>query len=265
MSNQVVGFTSAVEGQYKRTYEQQRGSSTTRTHVGTQAQIEALEASYQFNGWNTTVTDGPMWKLEATIPAVDSGSGPVVDDPIDQWELFANKFEKDILSANTTLVAALSNAKINYLRDVLDGKVETASLDCSTTATTPPAILGDSSAISLYKLICSGGKSYDINVPTIRHTKTASQQYEFDSAVTNAGYIFTTEALKAAETIPLGISNNMPPSPGTNPLTRTDAVQVLYGWKKHYPQITISAYNKAQIIVEYEYGAWATLMYSAAT
>ena len=263
MSNVLIGFdTAAKELPVRYTYDPTRGPGTVRTFKGTQAQIEALEVAFQNNKWATDVQQGPVWTLTATL-SYDYRDGEGGETPVNNWELFANVVEKDILASDISAVTGLSSARKMYLRDVLDGRVEVKDLDCSTEAKTPAAIYGDTNSVALFKAICAGLKSKRVNVPTLRHTETASRDYQFSSALTGVDEVYSTSALGNVETIPSWIYWNMPPAPTTNPTTRTDGVVVFKGWHKHYPQLAISAFSKSQIVVEWEYGEWSTILYPA--
>jgi hypothetical protein len=261
LSNAVLGLTvAAVEQPVKYTYDKGRGYTTSRSWKGTEAQIRALEVSYQAWGWSTEVRQGPIWSMTATLGA-DERSGQGGETPVDTWELFANTTEKELLSSTVTGVKTLSDARMSCLRSALDGKIDFVQYDCSTQAKTPAAIYGDAASTMLYRLIRSGVRHDRIVVPTLRHTKTASRDYEFEAAVSEVGSIFKTESLRNYNVMPSWIYNNLPQSPAANPLTRTDGVIVYWGWNKHYPQISVSAYGKSQIVTEWEYGAWSTTLY----
>jgi hypothetical protein len=261
MSNVLHGFsTAAKEMPVRYGFDKTRGTTTIRSFRGTSSQIAALETAYKWAGWSTEVTEGPTWTLVATL-AYDDRSGSGAEVPVDTWELFANVVEKDILSSNTSVITGLSSAKKMYLRDVLDGKVEVKDLDCSTQAKTPTVLYGDTNSVQLFEVITGGTKSKRINIPTLRHTKTASSDYQFASALTGVDYAYSKSALGNAELIPSWIYNNIAATPGTNPFTRTDGIIVFAGWMKRYPQVMVSANSRSQIVTEWEYGEWATIVH----
>ncbi len=265
MSNVLHGFTSAAtELPPKFDWDKTRGATTTRSYKGTPAQILALETAFKFAGWNTSVTEGAVWTLEASLAADDRNGSPQSDTPTDLWELSANKTEKDVLSSNITVVKNLSAEDKAFLRAIMDGKEDPQDWDL-TSAESTPDWSGDSTqqarADQLFFAIVAGMKSRNINVPTLRHTMTASRDYEFQSALTGVGEIFSKAALGRAEQIPSWIFNNLPADPASNPFTRTDGIHVFTGWNKSYPQIQVAAFSKSQIITEWEYGEWATVEY----
>jgi hypothetical protein len=266
LSNSVIGFdTSATQHPVRHTWDRTRGAQTIRSYSGTQDQIRALELQFQFAGWSTDVKQGPVWSLDATWGLDDrSGSSGGGEEPVDTWELFANATEKDLFQTNLPGIVNMPNIDKHFCRSVMDGKIDVTHWDYSDTAHTP-VWLGDSTqqglADQIFRGLCSGMKSRRVNVPTLRHTKTASRGYEFTAALSGVDEIFSSTALALAETLPVPIYRNMIDPPASNPATRTDGIIVCYGWHKHYPQIQISAMAKSQIIVEWEYGEWATVMY----
>jgi len=260
MSNVLLGLDSAaVELPPRYIFDTSRGWTTIRTFKGTPAQVAALEANYAASGWNTDVTGGAVWTLTATT-ADDDRSPGIGEEPIDLWELSANVVEKDILSSNCAVVKAFTTAITTYLRDVLDGKVDISGKTCVSEATTPAAIYGNANAIQVFLCIAHGLKSERVSAPTLRHTRTAARDYEFASATTGVNELYSKTALGLAETIPLGIFNNMTAPPAVNPFTRTDGVIVFAGWKKQFPHIQASASGKSQIVTEWEYNEWATII-----
>jgi hypothetical protein len=265
MSNVLIGLdTSAKQLPVKHSYDRNKGATTTRTYKGTYAQIFTLESQYQWAGWSTTITEGPVWTLEATLGSDDRGGSNtgLTDFPIDTWELFANVVEKDILASNLTIVNQLTDVDRGFLRDIMEGKKNAADWDYSTSPKTPAFTSADSSGTNqLFRCIVAGMKSRPVNVPTLRHTKTASRDYDFASALTGVDNLYSTNALGIAETIPRWIYNNMPPAPTVNPFTATNGIVQFSGWHKRYPQVVVSSNAKSQIVVEWEYGDRATIMW----
>ena len=260
MSNVLLGLDSAaVELPPRYIFDTSRGWTTIRTFKGTPAQVAALEANYAASGWNTDVTGGAVWTLTATT-ADDDRSPGIGEEPIDLWELSANVVEKDILSSNCAVVKAFEPPITTYLRDVLDGKVDVSGMTCATQALTPPEIYGNANAIQMFLCIAAGVKSERVSAPTLRHTRTAARDYEFLSARPGVNELFSKAALGNAETIPTAIYNNMDPPPASNPFTREDGVIVFAGWKKQFPHIQASASGKSQLVTEWEYNEWATII-----
>lgn len=264
MSNALIGFESgARELAARYTFERSRGTTTVRTYKGTQAQIIALEQAAILNGWSTDVQEGPLWTLTATLGADDRG-GTGAETPVDTWELFANSTEKEILSSNIPGVQNMTSIDKAFMRDVMDGKLDARDYDYSSASKTPEWG-GDATqkarADQIFRGIIAGMKSIRLNIPTIRHTKTASRDYEFQSALTGVDHVYSSSALNSAEGLPGWIYWNIPAAPASNPFTRTDGITVFQGWAKHYPQIQISAFGKSQIVVEWEYGEWITVQH----
>ena len=264
MSNAIIGLSSAaVEGPVRYSFDPHRGPTTIRTFTGTMAQISALEASARWNGWATDVMEGPVWKLTATLASDDRG-GTGSETPIDTWELFGNSIEKDVLSSAITPIKDMPATDISFMRDILDGKLDARDYDYSTAGKTSGwgGSAGQQAlADQVFKGILAGEKSTSVNVPTLRHTKTASRDYEFQSAVTGVSHIYSSSAINNLESLPGWIYWNIPAAPATNPYTRTDGIIVFTGWKKSYPQIQVVSGGKSQIVIEWVYGDWTTVLY----
>jgi hypothetical protein len=260
LSNKTIGFeTSAKQLPIRYTWDRTRGAQTIRSYKGTADQIRALEIQFQFSGWSTSVTQGAVWSLEATWGLDDRNGGQGGEQAIDTWELSANVVEKDLLSTNLPAIKAMVDSDKHFIREILDGKKDVTLYDYSTTEKTP-SWAGDATSMhQLFRGIIAGMKSVRVNVQTLRHTKTASRAYEFAGALSGVAAIYSSPALCRVEDVPSHIKNNMAPPPTVNPFTRTDSIVVFAGWEKHFPQIQISAAQKSQIVVEWEYGEWATI------
>jgi hypothetical protein len=262
LSNVTIGFeTSANQLPVRYTYDRNRGAATIRTYKGTPAQIRALELQFQYAGWATDVTEGALWTLQATWALDDRFGGQGGEEPIDSWELFANVTEKDLFQTNLPAIVAMPNTDKHFMRECIDGKKDLTLYDYSTSEKTPAWSGTSADQDQIFKGICAGMKSRRVNVPTLRHTKTASRSYEFTSALTGVDELYSSTALARVETLPAPIYNNLAAPPATNPLTRTDGIVVFKGWHKHFPQLQISARSKSQIVIEWEYGEWATIMF----
>jgi hypothetical protein len=246
-------------------FDPKTGSQTVRRWSGTESQIKAQAAS--LFGWTTVMRqtgNGEEWELEANISAddvKDVGENPV--EVVDQWEMFANKVEKDILDSDITAVTSLNNSDLKKLRDIADGREDVAPY-----TTTAPSFVCNTCGdpIGLFGLILAGVKSSLVLQPVIRRTRTVSSNYIIQSSINNAGYIYSTTAAAAELLPPPGIRSNMPASSTkTRAITGSVNLSFYFGWLKNYPQISGAAYGKVQIIQEWEWGLWSATVFGGRT
>lgn len=183
--------------------------------------------------------DGLQATLTARYPTFAGGTG--ADVPDNEWEIFGQSSEKDILEADNPIVNALTDTEKRAIRSFIANPDQQAS----------PAIIPGSSADKLYKLMLNGLKSVRVFVTTLRKTQQVTASYQVPASFANVGRIYTTTSLIDSE-----------------PLMRADIAANLanvvsnrtglgYGWFKMAPTIRSAAKQKTQIIQEWEYGLWA--------
>lgn len=233
-------------------YDPRNGGATTRTFKGDKAAIDAQAVELMFYGYKFTKRqlNGGIWELTATISGDDSGGGQVEQD-VDNWEILPNAVEKDLLLSDSDAVKNLVADDVKKLRKIMDGQLDPDGVSWTNASAGNPA--------GLLKVILAGGKSKTIYQQVLRHTKTIGWAYQVPASLTNVGKVYTTAALKQAESMPVIISGSLPTAAAPS---RTDGVSVTAGWLKGHPTIQVSAYGKSQIVQEWHYGYWATLLYS---
>lgn len=251
----LAGNPAAIEQGVVKEYDPRRGPVTIRRWRGPRAALEALKDNLIAAGWTTRLETGggPNCSLEASIAQEFSGGAPQITDPVDTWELTANVSEKDILRSDSTQIDGLSSADIKVLRDLIKGKLEFDGLTSS--KFTSAGSLGWNVA----KLIAQGLQSVVVYQPIIRHTKTVSRNWEVPASLTNVGNILLTSTLVSLEDPPASISNNLSASGAE--VTR-DGLTFRYGWLKTHPTITDAANERIQIVQEWQWGLWPTLIYT---
>lgn len=243
------------------------GNFATWVFNGTKREVALLAATFaQLQGLAYQVSESfGMAKLEVYLPW-----NPNIDpttDLIVKWEFFAQRIEKDLLSArveNPNTVAALSAAQVQTIRNKLlqppDGK------------TTPFPTLtdfeqnGESNgelALQIYTLMQQGVTAFPVEAPSLRRTFVTSNQYATAYALSNVRKIISTASLAQMESIPRNLLFSLPtdvwsdPNPDAGDLTPALA----YGWYKRFPTIQQVARLKWSIVQEWEYGLWATLIW----
>ena len=251
-----IGATGLTEQPPERRYDPRRGYVTVRRFRGDRESVLASAAAHEAAGYSTAVRGGPVWEVEATMSADDiDGGGGAADEPVDSWELQPNMLDVDILMSDASVITQLDSEDVNWLRGLLDGQNSADNLpEWKTANTTLPATVA--------ALIVAGVKTIQRYAPTLRHTRTASSGYEVPASLANVQSVYATGALVTAEAVPASLANNLLPS---SVITRTLCdVQAYFlrGWLKSPPSITAAAWNKIQIVQEWQYGDWAQALYT---
>lgn len=255
-----VGDSGAVEQGMSREYDPNQGFSSIRRFKGPQTAIELKEQELQSEGYTTRITEGPVWELEARIAQdVRSGGGPTSETPVDTWELFANQSEKDILLSTSAAVSGLVNADLLWLRELLEGKLEISQYQTETPAFTSP---GSGNPAALFAHIMAGMKSVLLYQPILRHTRTVSRAYEIPYSLAGVGQVYSSARLASDNSVPSSVANQLQASSYSDRTVGGYTMRLYLGWLKTYPQITVAAYGKSQIVSEWQWGEWSTLFYT---
>jgi len=200
--------------------------------------------------WETQQSfSGAHEVLTARIPTQQNGT----DDTINTWEFFAQTAEKDILESDNSAVTAVSAANLDKVRAWINNPDKDP-----TDVVASGDFVADgsaSAAFALYSLMAGGVKTIRVNVPTLRHTATASGANIVKAVLTNVGSIIQTSNLYALEGIPGSVLFALPN-------TSSSKTGFTYGWYKKHPTIRGAARQKIQIEREWEYGLWPNLIYT---
>lgn len=190
---------------------------------------------------------GGLWEMEESFTQAKcrlTGRFPTnpnqQEQTVDTWELFSNTVEKDLLESDIAFISTMDQDVKRIIREAIDNPQPGKS----------PA-LTNSSQIDLYLLMLSGVKAVEVDQPVLRHTVTASNVYQVPNSLTNVGRILTTARLKNDEAIRADIAINLP-NVASSDSRRT------YGWRKCYPQIRGSAFQRTVVEQEWKYGLWVT-------
>ncbi len=219
---------------------------------GTTAEVNANIGYVEGLGgvWETEESfTGAHTILNARIPADPNGQ----DDTVNTWEFFAQTAEKDLLESDNAEVNALSEQNLAAIRGFLQTPPTPdevfAGLDFGTD--------GDATtAEEVYNLMVFGVKSIRVNVPTLRHTATASGANTIIAVLENIGRIFSTSGLFRYEGIPNSVLFALPQDSSSK-------AGFAYGWYKKHPTVRAAARQKVQVEREWEYGLWPTLIYGS--
>ena len=240
----VINGTSAAFEQPLRYGFGESGLYVVRTWQGTRAAIEAVRDSSAMFGAVYEVKQGiGVDTLEARYAAPTSGGGG--EAPVDSWEFHASVVEKDFLEADLATLNSLTAADRTQLLHLI----------VNPPATPAEVPAWDGLGADLYGYVQNGLRSVRVNAPTLRHTQTVSSFWTVKAALTHVGKILSTGTLASFESIPGEVLFNLP----TDVSKRTN---MAYGWYKFHPTVRVAAGQKMQIVLEYEYGLWATLLYN---
>lgn len=222
------------------------GSFSSFTWQGTTAEIEATRAQLVGTGCTFIHRKSPSGgadTLEARFSFIPGQ--PDEEVPVNDWELFAQVSEKDILESDLAIIGTLTQREKEVIRNAIQSPPESAS----------PALTPNSNAESIYKLMLNGVRSVIVQTPTLRHTMTVSNQWTVKASLANVGSIYTSATLALQE----GTYNMLLDLPAPDP-NRTD-ISVKYGWLKYFPTIRVAPRFKIQMAQEWRFGLWATLIY----
>lgn len=253
-----VSVNGYVEKAIRYVTDPRTGAQTIRTQHGPYNVLLANVPGFQNSGWATDLhcrnqeQGSPEWELIATI-GLSWGATQIQDNPVAVWELISNKVEKDFLNAQNALVASLTQTDQAILKSYIDNPQFPAPT-IATLSTTAPYSGLSTQGITAMTLILLGVTSQKIFQPVLKETQTTSNIYAIAASFDNVGQIISTATLSSS--LPNALAFTMPPDPVNG------KSGFAYGWLKNYPNVTVSAFNKTQIIQEYEFGLWNTTMYN---
>lgn len=210
---------------------------------------------------------GGLWEIKDTHThtnvelecrfASEPGQNPDVEVPVDEWEFFAQKIEKDILESDIALVSNLSNQDKQNIRNAIQDPGSLQDFQNPTFEQTTEGTL-------VYSLMVAGVKSVRVNAPTLRHTMTVSNSYPVKATLDRVGKIIPTASMASLEGIPASVLFILPDDTSTriNGEGNYTGPTLRYGWYKNHPTVRGGPYHKSQIEQEWEYGLWPVDIYS---
>jgi len=240
----------------------QRGYTTVRTFRGREEYINAKAAELFSLGYQTQVTEGPLYQLEATIGSeVDSGGTPDTGELVVQWELLQTPQEKEILKSNSVAVNympahykkiiedSIKNQTGELALPVEDGVVNGISLENHRIA-----------ARQLWDLMMHGYTTTITYQPTLRRTVTPYINYPLTGFVSNVGKIYRTNTLISVENIPANFAYVLPTD--EDPAAATvDGLNLKWGWLKQSTSVLQISNQKLQVSQDWVYGLYSYIIY----
>jgi hypothetical protein len=220
-------------------YQKRRWKVTNSTDIGTL--VSALAAS----GYSYEVQpQGQITIVEGTLD-YDNGGSPTTTVLSTIWERDVHVAEKDVLESNITLVSSLSDSDKRTIRDFIGHDYPMS-----------PALTGN--ALTVYKLMLNGFKTWTIYQPIIKRTWIAANSYSVAASDTNVGLILTAAQMTSLEGAPGGLLYALPAS-GTG--SRSD-IALKVGYLKMPCRVHQQGDGRWQITQEWHYGHWAGDLYS---
>jgi hypothetical protein len=194
-------------------------------------------------------------RLTVHYPYSLFGINPATD-AVEMWEFFAQHAEKDILEATVEsgIISTLSINNVIQIRLFL----QSPTLDDNGL----PNITVDSfsndgnqaNALAVYQIMMAGVRSYPVEQPVLRYSITTSNRYAIRRSLWNVRKILSTSTLVALNNIPNALLFNLPYDYSQNSA-------FAYGWYQMFPNVQQIALLKWQIVQEWQYGLWSTLIW----
>ena len=202
------------------------------------------------------------------------------------WEMFDQKVEKDFLSADMPIgsIGAIDSNDAYLIRtaqqqsqqglvisapqtpldgtswfeDPVDANGQTLTFNGGADV---PAAVNPYGCYSLLLLVLRGQSSFPVFAPVLRWTQTVTSQYAIQASLLNARNIISTATMYTLESIPSGLLFSLPND--SNPPTQFIQTpgDLVYGWFKDFPTIRQIARLKWNIVQEWQYGLWPTVIY----
>lgn len=223
---------------------------------GSKREVYALAAAYaQIQGLMYEVKESfGKYRLDVRFPWNMQGIDPRTDF-VENWELFANTVEADILSTAIPSgvldgVTAQQIAKIRFLLSQPPDPGDATNYPKQSDFTLDGNATTGLNAYKVWLRMKKGVLNFPVEAPVLKHTITTSLQYAIPASLINVRKLMTTTSLYTLEGAPANYLFNLPIDPApTDPL-------LVYGWRKIFPTIQQVALLKWQIVQEYHYGLW---------
>lgn len=232
------GLDAAVLVRESTGYDRQSGKFIEKFWRGTQDQINAVESGLGsiVDSYTKTPEGGAAWNLTARYSAfTEEGTAEV---PVREERLRFNIVNKSIYASPQ--FASMGRQAISEVRKAVSDESPLPN---------PHLPLQE----TLYNVAISGIDSFPVYQPTVVVTDTASASYPWTVGFQNYGFTFDTANMILDAALTSGWKNNLP-----NDASALDGF--VFGWLKKPPEIVSVAGNKTQLVQEYEYGLWASVV-----
>ena len=201
----------------------------------------------------------------------------------DLWEFFANKTDKDVLSADLPFgtLGPITPGDSQLIKVALSLQEQQIPIDegwftIPLGAAGGPLLDGSgnpvagaddaSSAYSYFLIMARGLKDYPVFAPVLRHTQTVTSLYAIQASFVNVRRLLSRGTLIVSENIPAGLLFNIPFDPTVtqfiqDPPAGAFGGDLQYGWFKDFPTVRQIARLKWNIVQEWQYGLWPIYIY----
>lgn len=247
------------------------GYYAVRTWKGTQAQIDNLIPALQTDGYEYSITEGPLYTCRAKITyPIDEDGNPQAEVPVPTYEIIPQRIDREFLLSSAGAAGYL-NPEIKRL-----------ITECIRDGTSPSFLTGSYNngiyrnesekelAAKIYQELLSGATQYTMYVPTLRVNRLASNKWVVNVSISNVNRVFSKATLISWENVPNTIHGILPNSglytaivspPSGIPGTTT--VETVFGYLRTHPTYNQVAPNLWQISVDYNYGQYSVLQYGS--
>ena len=243
---QLAGNPGLVFRGYRIHRDSTGGRQVFAVYSGPQAAI--ISASFLLDSSNTPYNIdgiGPRWELEHRLTDVFGETPPEATTRVER--LRYNKISKSLI--NHPFMAGLSvEAKDTILR-MADHSIE-EDLDGMTGLTAEERAIAE--------LLVKGEDHFQLWQPTVIVTETSIYNHPWTIGFANMGRVFTTAQMRSDAALISAWQSNLPQD-------GPDPSGYQFGWVKSSPEIETAAPDRSQLVVEYEYGLWNSILYPPAS
>lgn len=258
----ILGSQAAVEQGYRFSWSPTRGLVSVRTWKGKADAILALLPTITFSGASVDGRQlpGGLYELEATYGGDQNNNFPGTEI-VDNWELLPNVVLKGLLSHDCSIINSLNSKDIENIQYwITNPPTKDVTPDFSTGG-------NPTNATKVYALMKADVTHAEVVQPIMRHTYIVPSGTNTSYVFTNSQKVLTTSQLISTEGVPSDflLPLSQLPTVFANP-TRSDGLttSLQYGWLKRMPTLSVAAYRRREVYLEWVFGLWSTDLYTFA-
>lgn len=272
MSQTVLGTTGIVEQPVTFGWSPTRGAYTRRTWeaAGAQGKLNARGFCNQLRLQNVEYEVQDSYgktRITATYGNEADGREEI---PVSVWEVRSNRISKDFFQTPviyrlkdqsfTGLAAINGDTLLDLLKQTVQAQAITSEeLDRVETATDAAQQV----FFEAYNLALSGAHEFIVEQSVVVNTKTVSASFNRTIVTINQGKVLTEAQMIELELAPATTVETIPlPTGLSQPQDSATGYGFIYGYRKNRPEMHQTAFNKWQVVTQWEQGFWSTLLYS---
>ncbi len=250
-----------VQGPTTYTWKIGVGGSTRLSYTGAQQEIINQANYLQGLGYETVVTSGPLWTLEATIDIdLSKNPGTSEPEPTPQWELIPNQYIEDLFESTDIFSAELPAPLRSSIELKLKNPENTVNITIPESMLTPENIQ-KSNRIYVYKQMgVDGRRLYAVG---LKRSIVVSDKYNVKWSIINVNKVWNTNTLISTYNVPTVFISLLPASRTEYKTIKMDDnsnndVEIFYrwGWLESHPVYQLVSNNRVQISQEWVYGKY---------